>query len=172
LSQIKIVRGSLLDQKVDAIVNAANTSMRGGGGIDGVIHAAAGPGLLRELIEVAPKGASTGEVIVTHAHDLPFDYILHTAGPVWRDGKHGEDQLLANCYRNALRKAVELDVRRIGFCSISTGIYGFPVTRAAEIALREATEGAEGFDEVIFAMFGSEEFEAFRAAYAGMDGST
>lgn len=161
---IRVVRGSLLDQKVDVIVNAANTAMRGGGGIDGAIHAAAGLGLLEELQRVAPGGCRAGKVVVTTAHRLPYKAIIHTPGPYWRGGKNGEAEVLASCYRNALQVAADRGFQSIGFCSISTGIYGYPLDDAAKVAMDSIT-GALTEDgpiqEVVFAMFGANEFEVF-----------
>jgi O-acetyl-ADP-ribose deacetylase (regulator of RNase III) len=158
---IEIVRGSLLDQNVEAIVNAANNAMRGGGGLDGAIHRAAGPALLQELMRVAPRGCRTGEVVVTGGHATPFRYILHTPGPVWRGGIAEERDLLAACYRNAVLKAEELGVTSLGFASISTGIYRFPLSLAAPIALRTVREHVRTLDRVVFALFGENEYRAF-----------
>jgi len=161
VAHIEIVRGSLLDQDVDAIVNAANTMMRGGGGIDGAIHRAAGPKLLLELQKVAPRGCRTGEVVVTGGHATPFKFILHTPGPIWRGGGANEDDLLASCYRKSVERAAELGVRSLAFPSISTGAYGFPIDRAAPIALRAVREGDAKLDRIVFAMFGAHEHQAF-----------
>jgi len=152
---IEIRRGSLLDQHdVDVIVNAANRSMRGGGGIDGAIHRAAGPGLLAELIEKCPQGCPAGEVVVTGAHNLLFRYI-------WRGGNDGEPEVLASCYRRCLEEAAKLKLASIGFCSISTGVFGYPVQAAAQIALRTVLDSAAPLDRVVFAMFGSDEYGEF-----------
>lgn len=160
--RIDVVRGSLLDQDVEVIVNAANTGMRGGGGIDGAIHRLAGPGLMEELREVAPNGAKTGEVVVTGGHASPFQYIFHTPGPIWRGGRNGESQLLATCYRNCMLKANELGVKRLGFCSISTGVYGYPILKASKVAVGTVQETPNDLDLVLFAMFGAEEYAVFR----------
>lgn len=160
--QIEIRRGSLLDQQdVEAIVNAANRSMRGGGGIDGAIHRAAGPGLLEELIRAAPQGCPAGEVIVTGAHNLPFRHILHTPGPIWTGGDNGEPETLASCYRRCMEVAADLGLASIGFCSISTGVFGYPVREAAKVALRTLLALDAGPEKVVFAMFGREEFAVF-----------
>jgi O-acetyl-ADP-ribose deacetylase (regulator of RNase III) len=163
---IEVVRGSVLDQDVDAIVNAANTMMRGGGGIDGVIHRAAGDGLLEELRRVAPKGSSTGEAIVTGGHDLKQQYIIHVAGPIYRNYDPDEAaHLLAACYANALQAAEERALTSIGFCSISTGVYGYPLEEAAPVALVTTKKYFQDNDStiqrVIFAMFTAREFEVF-----------
>lgn len=163
--KIRVVRGSVIEQDVDAIVNAANTLMRGGGGIDGRIHERAGPSLLRELQRVAPRGAEVAEAVVTGAGDLPHRFIVHVAGPIWRGGNHGEAELLAASYRNALLAADARGCRRVAFCSLSTGSYRFPLELAAPLAvqtLREAT--VANVAEVVLAMFGAEEFAVFSAA--------
>lgn len=161
MANIEIVRGSLLDQDVEAIVNAANTSMRGGGGLDGQVHRRGGKGMIDELMRVAPHGAKTGQVVVTGGHAMPFRYVLHVAGPVWQGGKAGEDELLAACYRNATLKAQELGVKSLGFASISTGVYRFPIERAAPIALQTVAETATELERVVFALYGEEEFRVF-----------
>jgi len=164
LPTIEVVRGSLLDQDVDAIVNAANTAMRGGGGIDGAIHRAAGPQLLKELMRIAPHGARTGEVVVTSGFKTGYRYILHTAGPIWRGGLREEESQLAACYRNATLEAKRLGLSSIGFCSISTGTYSFPIEKAAPIAIKAVRNSAADLERIVFAMFGDREYEAFAAA--------
>lgn len=163
---IEVVRGSVLDQDVDAIVNAANTMMRGGGGIDGAIHRAAGDGLLEELRRVAPKGSATGEAIVTSGHDLKQKYIIHVAGPIYRNYDPDEAaRLLAECYFNALQAAEKRDLTSIGFCSISTGVYGYPLEEAAPVALVTTKKYFQDHDSIIrrvaFAMFTAYEYEVF-----------
>jgi O-acetyl-ADP-ribose deacetylase (regulator of RNase III) len=165
-TELTVVSGSLLDQDVDAIVNAANTSMRGGGGIDGAIHRAAGPALRAELERVAPAGAPTGTVVVTAGHRLRQRWILHTPGPVWSGGRRGEPGLLRACYGGCLDAAAALGVARLGFCSISTGVYRFPLGPAAEIALGTVCDWlrarpATSLRAVVFAMFGTEEHRVF-----------
>jgi O-acetyl-ADP-ribose deacetylase (regulator of RNase III) len=163
---IEVVRGSVIDQDVDAIVNAANTMMRGGGGIDGAIHQAAGSGLLEELRRAAPKGSATGEAIVTTGHDLNQPYIIHVAGPIYRNYEPAEAaRLLAACYSHALEAAEKRNLTSIGFCSISTGVYGYPLEEAAPVALVTTKKYFQDHDSTIgrvtFAMFTAYEYEVF-----------
>lgn len=133
--RLEIIQGDITDQSVDAIVNAANSSLLGGGGVDGAIHRRAGPALLRECRTLG--GCPTGEAKITGGYNLPAHRVIHTVGPVWRGGDHGEDELLARCYRSCFALVEQHNIRTFAFPSISTGIYGFPVDRAARIAVHE-----------------------------------
>ena len=144
-----IIQGDITAQEVDAIVNAANTSLLGGGGVDGAIHRAAGPELLEETRKIG--GCPTGEARVSRGYRLPAKWVIHTVGPVWSGGNRNEDRLLASCYKNCFKEAERLGVETIAFPSISTGAYRFPLERASEIALSEtkkALEIYEGLREV------------------------
>lgn len=137
-SQVQLLKGDITKIAVDAIVNAANSSLAGGGGVDGAIHRAGGPEIMRELNEVADRiggRCETGQAVVTGAGQLPAKYVFHAVGPRYRDGNHGEPELLKSCYETCLQLAAEHDVKTISFPSISTGIYGYPIEDAATIAL-------------------------------------
>ena len=167
---IEIVRGSVVDQDVDAVVNAANTAMRGGGGIDGVIHRAAGRELMTELRRVAPNGAKTGAAVITKGFMLKQPWIIHTPGPVWKGGNAGEAAKLASCYRSCLEKADEKGLTSLAFCSISTGIYGYPLNQAAPIAIQTVVDYLDVHTDttltrVVFAMYQEPEYQAFTQAW-------
>ena len=152
------VKADITRLAVDAIVNAANESLLGGGGVDGAIHRAAGPELLEECRRIG--GCPTGEARITRGYRLPAKHVIHTVGPVWRGGDSGEPELLASCYRNSLRLAIENGVKTIAFPAISCGVYGYPIDDAAEIAIRETRDAK--VDKIIFACFGDDVFEAYR----------
>ena len=153
--KLKIRVGDLTKLEVDAIVNAANKTLLGGGGVDGAIHRAAGPGLLEECRKI--NGCETGEAKLTRGHRLPAGYVIHTAGPVWSGGEKGEPELLASCYRNSLSLALEKGFRSIAFPAISCGVYGFPLEQACRIAISETirflTENENGLEEIVFCCF-------------------
>ena len=169
-TRIEVVEGDITKQRVDAIVNAANTTLLGGGGVDGAIHRAAGPELLEECRKLG--GCPTGQARITQGHNLPAKWVIHTVGPVWRDGQHGEDDLLSSCYRSSLALAEQNGVRTIAFPSISTGAYGFPMDRAARIAVTEIKKFLErnnSVERVALVCFGKSAFEIHRNAVSEAD---
>jgi len=160
--KITVVEGDITEQRVDAIVNAANTSLLGGGGVDGAIHDAAGPRLLEECRTLG--GCPTGQAKITQGYGLPAKWVIHTVGPVWQGGARREDELLASCYRSSLHLAVAQGVRSLAFPAISTGAYGFPLPRAAAIAVREVREFLEknpSLERVVFVCFGRHAYECY-----------
>ena len=166
-ARLTVTSGNLVTFDVDAIVNAANSTLLGGGGVDGAIHRAAGPDLLEACRGL--KGCSPGQAKLTRGYRLPARYVIHTVGPVWSGGSRGEAETLAACYRNALALAVENDIRTLAFPAISCGVYGYPLERAAAIAVHEAAgflERDRRIDNVFLVCFGDEVLAAYRAAYA------
>jgi O-acetyl-ADP-ribose deacetylase len=165
---LMVVEGDITRQNTDAIVNAANTSLLGGGGVDGAVHRAAGPELLEECR--ALHGCPTGEARITRGYRLPAKWVIHTVGPVWRGGKDFEDELLASCYRQSLALAVQNKVSSIAFPAISTGIYGFPLERATRIAVHEVREFLRKNpipEKVLFVCFDSRARECYERVLAG-----
>jgi O-acetyl-ADP-ribose deacetylase (regulator of RNase III) len=163
--RIEIVQGDITTLHVDAIVNAANESLLGGGGVDGAIHRAAGPELLEECRTF--NGCKTGEAKITKGYRLKAKWVIHTVGPVWHGGKSNEDELLASCYRNSLTLAEKHAIRTIAFPCISTGVYRFPSERAARIALREIKsflDGNKTVEKVLTICFGKTDFEIYQQA--------
>ena len=168
-ARMKVMEGDITTLAVDAIVNAANNALLGGGGVDGAIHRAAGPGLLAECRTLG--GCATGDARMTQGYALPAAHVIHTVGPVWQGGHSDEDQLLASCYRRSLEIAVENGIGSIAFPAISTGVYGFPVARAARIAVSEVAaflELDERIREVTFCCFGAESTAAYRSAVSAL----
>jgi O-acetyl-ADP-ribose deacetylase (regulator of RNase III) len=164
-SMIELVRGDITTLHVDAVVNAANTTLLGGGGVDGAIHRAAGPELLAECRTLG--GCEAGEAKVTRGYRLPARFVIHTVGPIWSGGKRCEPEILANCYRNSLQLAVEIGIRTIAFPAVSCGAYGYPIQEAAEIALkttREFLAKTDKIEKVIFVLWGEDVYEAWRKA--------
>ena len=164
--RIKLIQGDITKIKVDAIVNAANTSLLGGGGVDGAIHRAGGPAILEECQKIRDRqgGCKTGEAVITTGGHLPAKYVIHTVGPVWNGGAHHEEELLASAYRNSLQLAVEHKIQTIAFPNISTGIYHFPKDKAATIAVATVSEFLMEHDElkqVIFACFDRENYKLY-----------
>jgi O-acetyl-ADP-ribose deacetylase len=156
---IQAVRGDITKQRVDAVVNAAAPHLLGGGGVDGAIHAAGGPEILEECRALG--GCATGDAKATTAGELPARWVIHTVGPVWHGGDSGEPELLASCHRRSLEVARELGARSVAFPAISCGIYGYPVERAAEVAVTTVRELEGEVETIRFVLFGDETYEAF-----------
>ena len=171
---LALVRGDITRERVDAIANAANEGLMGGGGVDGAIHRAGGPAIAVECSAIRAKqgGCPTGQAVITTGGNLPAKYVIHTVGPIWRGGDAGEPELLASCYRESLRLAVEHNIKTIAFPSISTGVYGYPVAQAAVIALsavKQFLEVHDGLDEVRFVLFDDVTYGAYENALAIME---
>lgn len=161
--RLELIKGDITNLQVDAIVNAANTTLLGGGGVDGAIHEAAGKGLLEECMTL--KGCFTGDAKITGAYNLKADYIIHTVGPVWKGGHKDEHQLLASCYQNSLKLAKENNIRSIAFPGISTGVYGFPKEQAALIAITETKRFLKKNnlpEKVVFCVFNDDAYHIYK----------
>ncbi len=172
--RIECVQGDLTREAVDAIVNAADPRLRGGGGVDGAIHRAAGPDLLRELVERFPRGCARGDAVVTRGHGLAARWVIHTPGPVWAGGAAGEADVLARCHRQSLQRAAEVGARTLSFPAIACGVYGYPHAAAASVALgTTAAALAEhpGIERVRFVLFTPGLLEVFAAARAELAGA-
>lgn len=168
--RIQIIEGDITEQKVDAMVNAANTALLGGGGVDGAIHRAAGPELLEETRKIG--GCPTGDARPSRGYNLPAKWVIHTVGPVWHGGEKREDDLLAGCYRNSYRVARELGAKSIAFPGISTGVYRFPLKRATQIALKETKRHLvtdKVLERVVFVCFGKEAYDIYRDVFETND---
>jgi O-acetyl-ADP-ribose deacetylase (regulator of RNase III) len=179
-TSISLSRGDITRQTVDAIVNAANSSLLGGGGVDGAIHKAGGSSILEECLQIRKMqgGCPTGNAVITGGGNLSAQYVIHTVGPVWRGGRNNEAQLLASCYRNSLQLALDYALKTVAFPSISTGAYGYPVSEAAAVAMdtvsqfvkEKVTEaGTSPFDEVRFVLFDPATLAAYQAALDGIN---
>lgn len=163
---LQLVQGDITEQEVDAIVNAANSGLRGGGGVDGAIHRAGGPEIMQQCREIG--GCETGSAVITTAGELPAGKVIHAVGPVWRGGSSGEEEKLAGAYRSSLKLAVENGLRTVAFPSISTGAYGYPIEQAARVALGTAAaflrEHSGALDRVRFVLFSRSDYETYEEA--------
>lgn len=160
--RIEVIQGDITKIEVDAVVNAANRTLLGGGGVDGAIHRAGGKEILDECKKIG--GCETGEAVITTAGKLPAKYVIHTVGPVWNGGNHSEDKLLENCYKNSLQLAADHALKTVAFPNISTGVYRFPKERAANIAIQTVQEFLKhhnGIDQVIFVCFDQENLNLY-----------
>ena len=172
-TRVRLIQGDITNVTADAIVNAANSSLMGGGGVDGTIHRRGGPKILEECKVIRtvdwPDGLPTGKAVITSAGNLKAKYVIHTVGPVWEDGLHHESELLADAYENSLELAVSKALGSVTFPSISTGAYGYPIDEASKIALnavKEFLESRDDLDEVSFVLFTSQDFEIYKKAAA------
>ena len=164
MGELRALQANIATLSVDVIVNAANSSLLGGGGVDGAIHRAAGPRLLQECRLLG--GCETGDAKLTRGYQLPARFIIHAVGPIWRGGAHGEPELLASCYRRSLAIAAERGCRSIAFPSISTGVYGYPIERAAPVAVgtvRDALSVSSKLEEVVFCCFSRRDLEVYES---------
>ena len=168
-TELTLIQGDITEQETEAIVNAANTTLLGGGGVDGAIHRAGGPTILEECKKIRAKqgGCPTGEAVVTTGGNLKAKYVIHTVGPIWSGGKRKEDTLLHNAYKNSLSLAKDKGIRSLSFPSISTGAYGFPIERAAEIALSTVRNFLKGytFEEVRFVLFSQKDLNVYEEVW-------
>lgn len=164
-AKLILLQGDITEENTEAIVNAANSSLLGGGGVDGAIHRAGGPKILEECKEIRRKQGRcpTGEAVITSGGNLKTKYVIHTVGPIWRGGNQNEDNLLHNCYLNSLKLAKERKIKSISFPSISTGAYRFPIERASRIALKTVIDFLkdDGFEEVRFVLFSKKDLEIY-----------
>ncbi len=163
MKRIELIKGDITKLGVDAIINAANTSLLGGGGVDGAIHRAAGPELLEECLTL--NGCATGEAKITKGYHLPARFVIHTVGPVWKGGMHNEEILLASCYRRSMQIAINYKLNTIAFPNISTGVYGFPKLKAADIAIGEVKKILSSdirIEKVIFVAFDEENYQIYQ----------
>jgi len=170
---LELAQGDITQQVVDLIVNAANAQLAGGGGVDGAIHRRGGPAIMRETDLRYPQGCPTGSAVISTAGNLSAQYVAHAVGPVWRGGSAGEPELLANAIRRCLELALEHDCRSVALPAISTGVYGYPLTEAAQASLSTAIDflnGAGRPEIVRFVLFGEAAYEAFSATLAGLSG--
>jgi O-acetyl-ADP-ribose deacetylase len=173
MARLELIQADITKVEADAIVNAANSSLLGGGGVDGAIHRAGGPEILEECKRIRAKqgGCKTGDAVITTAGRLPAKYVIHTVGPVWQGGNANEAELLASCYRKSLELALQHDVKTIAFPSISTGIYGYPVEKASRIALKEVSsfvEKNDGLERVIFVCFSIPDVQIYQKTYQAL----
>jgi len=164
--KVELLKADITEIQVDAIVNAANTSLLGGGGVDGAIHRKGGKAILEECVQIRNKqgGCKTGEAVITTAGNLPSKYVIHTVGPVWNGDKEEKSKLLADCYTNSLNLAVQNEIKSIAFPNISTGIYHFPKDKAAEIAVKTIKyfDKSDKIEKVIFVCFDDENYEIYK----------
>lgn len=172
-TRIKLVQGDITKEKVDAITNAANEKLAGGGGVDGAIHRAGGPEIMKECDEIRARqgGCPTGQAVITTGGNLPARHVIHTVGPIWHGGNSDEPTLLASCYRESLALALRHGLTTIAFPSISTGIYGYPTPKAALVALnamKEFVEAHQGIEEVRFVLFDDATFQCFKDALSDL----
>ena len=170
-AKISIIQGDITRQETDGIVNAANSGLMGGGGVDGAIHRAGGPMILEECIQIVAKQGQlpTGQAVITTAGNMPSKHVIHTVGPIWRGGNQNEPDLLASAYRESLKLAAENKLQSVSFPSISTGVYSYPVDKAAPIALKEVADflkNQTSIKEVVFVLFDSRTYDAYKSALA------